>query len=225
MEKKIKEVEKTINPDYQSAQSKAWEILKDYSHPTLPIDLGQIISSVPNLDTITYSRLAELCGCSVPEVAEIADSDDGTLWYRNTQDDYLIAYNDTIPNEGQKRFTIAHELGHFFLKHDEVCSQPLSIVTKRLGFVSDDEYATDEKEANYFAKRLLAPIPLIVDISRIIGAIDIFTMATIFNISQTAAEYVIDNMNNLQKHGFYPIDYELSSLYRGAVSETAKPYM
>lgn len=218
-------MEITINPDYQLAQSKAWEILKDYSRPALPIDLGQIISSVPNLDVITYSHLSELYGCGVSEVADIADSDDGTLWYRNTQDDYLIAYNDTIPNEGQKRFTIAHELGHFFLKHDEVCSQPLSIVTKRLGFISDDEYATDEKEANYFAKRLLAPIPLIVDISRMIGAIDTFTMADIFNISQTVAEYVIDNMNNLKKYGFYPLDYELSGLYRGAVSESAKPYM
>ena len=218
-------MEKTINPDYQLAQRKAWEMLKKYSHPTLPIDLGQIILSVPNLDAITYSRLAELYECSISEVAEIADSDDGTLWYRSSENDYLIAYNDTIPNEGQKRFTIAHELGHFFLKHDEVCSQPLSIVTEKLGFVSDEEYEIDEKEANYFAKRLLAPIPLILDISKMIGAIDIFTMADIFNISWTAAEYIIDNMNNLKKYGFYPIDYELSSLYRGAVSESAKPYM
>lgn len=174
---------------------------------------------------MTYSQLAKLFNCDASQVADIVDSDDGTLWYRQNNNDYLLVYNDAIQNEGQKRFTIAHELGHYFLKHDEINTQPPSLATDKLGLISDEEYDIDEKEANYFAKRLLAPVPLIIDIGKIIGSIDIPTMANIFNISQTAAEYVIDNMNNLQRCGFYPIDYELSNLFHDAVNESAEPYI
>lgn len=69
----------------------------------------------------------------------------------------IIRLPNTETNEPRKRFSIAHELGHFVLDH-EVMS---------LGIVCTDQdmmnwYAMDrETEANYFASELLMPETLI----------------------------------------------------------------
>jgi len=67
-----------------------------------------------------------------------------------------IQYATHIKNEGFIRFTVAHELGHYFLpKHPEYLFQGRDGVHEsRSGFISDDFY---EKQADYFAKSLLMP--------------------------------------------------------------------
>ena len=220
----IQKVNITTSPDYALAQKTASSILKLYASPILPINLHQTISNIPNLNVRTYTQISETCNCSVDEVCEIVDSNDGVLWYRKSSDDYALVYNDTITNEGQKRFTIAHELGHYFLRHDEQNGISCTSID-RLKLFDSEEYKTDEKEANYFAKRLLAPIPLINDLTTILKSVDVFTLANVFDVSLTVAQYIIDNMNNLQKCGFYPADTELSALFQPAVAEAATPYL
>lgn len=60
-----------------------------------------------------------------------------------------IFYNDIHGNIGRIRYTIAHELGHFFLKHD---------------LLEDGEILTDivEQEAQVFAAHLLIPNPALI---------------------------------------------------------------
>lgn len=67
-----------------------------------------------------------------------------------------IQYATHIKNEGFIRFTIAHELGHYFLpEHPEYLFQGRDGVHEsRSGFISDDFY---EKQADHFAKELLMP--------------------------------------------------------------------
>ncbi len=67
-----------------------------------------------------------------------------------------IQYATHIKNEGFIRFTIAHELGHYFLpEHPEYLFQGRDgIHESRSGFISDEFY---EKQADYFAKELLMP--------------------------------------------------------------------
>lgn len=59
---------------------------------------------------------------------------------------YSIIYNDNDSIE-RIRWTWAHELGHYFLKHD---------------FNNIDDYDIQETEANYFASQLLMPLELLL---------------------------------------------------------------
>lgn len=71
---------------------------------------------------------------------------------------YGIAYATHIDNEGFQRFSIAHELGHFFLDgHPEKLLGATGMHQSRAGFGSGDKY---ELEADHFAAGLLMPNPL-----------------------------------------------------------------
>ncbi len=64
-----------------------------------------------------------------------------------------IIINSNIDNEGRKNFTIAHELGHYFLNHHLRSDIPIDDV------ISEDCSNKDpiEYEADYFATYLLMP--------------------------------------------------------------------
>lgn len=72
--------------------------------------------------------------------------------------DFGILYATNIPNTGYKRFTVAHEIGHFVLDEhvDHLQLSDGSIHYSRPGS-SGDKY---EREADYFAACLLMPDPL-----------------------------------------------------------------
>jgi len=62
-----------------------------------------------------------------------------------------ILYATHLANEGFERFSVAHELGHYFLPGhiDAVLAGGGQVHTSRAGFVSDDKY---ENEADHFTK-------------------------------------------------------------------------
>ena len=69
-----------------------------------------------------------------------------------------IMYSTDIKNDGFQRFSVAHELGHYFLPdHPEQVLQHGAHVS-RAGFTSNDPY---EREADFFAGALLLPKSLI----------------------------------------------------------------
>lgn len=67
-----------------------------------------------------------------------------------------IQYADHIDSQGFINFTVAHELGHYFIPgHPEVLFRGKDGIHKsKSGFVSDDIY---ERQADNFAKELLMP--------------------------------------------------------------------
>ncbi|MGN7100316.1 ImmA/IrrE family metallo-endopeptidase [Ralstonia holmesii] len=68
---------------------------------------------------------------------------------------FAIAYATHIRSEGFQRFSIAHELGHYFLDgHPEAVFRGGDIHESRAGFDSPDQY---ELEADHFAAGLLMP--------------------------------------------------------------------
>ena len=70
-------------------------------------------------------------------------------------DTFGILYSTHIPNEGFQRFSVAHELGHYFLDgHIDHVLPKDGIHTSHAGFVSGDPY---ELEADSFATGLLMP--------------------------------------------------------------------
>ena len=72
-----------------------------------------------------------------------------------SRDAYGILYATHIHNPGFQRFSIGHELGHYFLPgHPEAVFAGGVIHESRAGFVSNDKY---EDEADHFACGLLMP--------------------------------------------------------------------
>lgn len=70
-------------------------------------------------------------------------------------ENYAIAYATHIMSSGFQRFSIAHELGHYFLAgHPEAVFRSGQIHESRSGFTSGDQI---ELEADHFAAGLLMP--------------------------------------------------------------------
>ena len=103
----------------------------------------------------------------------------------------IISVRNSIPEEGKKRFVIAHELGHYFL-HPQARQTDMLMKDEvdRLSYLQSHE----ELEANYFAAELLMPCdmfkpalnhcdPSFAEISR---------LANLFQttLSATAIQYV-----------------------------------
>lgn len=76
----------------------------------------------------------------------------GIFTHANNGQAYIMV-NDNFPNDGRRNFTIAHELGHYFLYHELKIGQCFD------ADILEDGTAVDEieREANYFASCLLMP--------------------------------------------------------------------
>ncbi|WP_031364498.1 ImmA/IrrE family metallo-endopeptidase [Caballeronia sordidicola] len=73
-------------------------------------------------------------------------------------DDFAIGYATHVRNEGFQRFSIAHELGHFYLPgHPEHIFSAGAVHESRAGFASGDPI---ELQADHFAAGLLMPSAL-----------------------------------------------------------------
>lgn len=135
-----------MKPNYVAILTTVFQVLDHYQIRKIPIDLFSIVDQIPNLNIHRYSSVAEANGVTLKEVCDTFRSDYG-LYVRDRQKNrHSIYYNDITKNEGLLRFTIAHELGHFFLLHADA---------------EDMAYEKKEYEANLFARNILAPIPLV----------------------------------------------------------------
>ena len=83
-------------------------------------------------------------------------------------DFYAIGYATNIANEGFQRFSVSHELGHYFMPgHLEGVLGEGDVHQSRAGFVSRDRF---EQEADHFAANLLMPKRLFTDALRKTGS-------------------------------------------------------
>ena len=88
---------------------------------------------------------------------EDLDGFDGMLAANKKRDKWMILYNSAVSSEGRKRFTVAHEFGHYLLhrhQQEEFACGTGDIETKGGGKGSRDI----EKEADDFATTLLMPL-------------------------------------------------------------------
>lgn len=175
-------------PDYKRAVNTALKILLKCKQFTSPISLTQIISNFDNIRLIKYSDAARSLGISISEyLHEFTNSNYAMSFFQKSAKKYIIIYNDSL-DERVSRFTVAHELGHYFLKHK-----------------IDDEVSG--KEANCFARNLLCPVPFI-DAIECHGTLD---YCQYFMVTPVMAEVSI-NYRNID---FYcSEDYYYNNLYR-----------
>jgi hypothetical protein len=103
------------------------------------------------VDPIALARQRDIHVEAMPEEHEGAS---GMLIHAH--DKFAITYATHIRNEGFQNFSVAHELGHYFLPDhiDAVLPEGATHHASQSGFVSDNRY---ELEADHFAAGLLMP--------------------------------------------------------------------
>lgn len=124
-------------------------ILRDKGINSLPIDVKKIAQD------------AEIILEPFPE-GQSGIGYAGMLLHRGNQ--FAIFYSTRIASEGFQRFTIAHELGHYFIEgHPEAVLDANGIHKSREPFSSNDSY---ERQADSFAAGLLMPSWLCQQVAR-----------------------------------------------------------
>lgn len=128
---------------YRAAEVQAEKVLEEVGAIMAPVDPFGI---------------ARQRGIDVTVQASSGSGPSGVLM--KVGDSFAIVCFDRYGNEGFLRFTLAHELGHYFLP-----GHPLKLFPgghgqhqSRAGFVSSDPH---EREADHFAAALLMPRPLV----------------------------------------------------------------
>ena len=175
------------DPKYDPAEAAA-ALLRDFeSHfdvgdaPPVPVEriasslLDLLIEECDDVRSIAGAPIDEgrLSGMIVPETQ--------TIWLDRTE---------AARSRGRRRFTIAHECGHWVLHiagpEHAVCCRPQDISEQ---LVDDAHNARDlrrrEAEANVFARELLMPEPLVVEQARTTGT-NFAAMAERFDVSVPA---------------------------------------
>ena len=125
--------------EFWQSELRAGEVIQQHNISALPVDPFSIAKN----ESI-------LCR----EFEAIAPGISGCLM--KVGDKFGIFYSDRFPSDGFRRFTVAHELGHYFLEGHiaYLFSQGNERHESESGFISDDRY---EREADAFAAALLMP--------------------------------------------------------------------
>lgn len=151
-----------MTPNYRRAVLAAYKMRAEYQTPALAFDPFLPISVARNLRVCQYTTFCEIHRLDYNEFMHTVPSTDGFTLREGKR--YIIVYNDAqhIPM-ARKRFTVAHELGHYTLSHK-----------------ADGD--KQEDEADCFARNLLAPRRVAIE-----HGISFADYPRVFGISPTAA--------------------------------------
>lgn len=162
-------------PDYKKAEDAALTILKE-----------NFITSAP----VPIEELIEFHGLGLI----LSDFSDGEIsGVIDLKKRYL--YINSLDSPPRRRFTIAHELGHWVLHQPELSTnQELAVLYRRP--IGREENDRIEQEANCFAANLLVPEGLLRDVihskksESFEGSRNAY-LAKIFNVSESVIGYRI----------------------------------
>lgn len=153
---------------------------------------------------VNVQRIVELCGVTLEE-ADLGDEISGLLVSHG--DNARIAFSSN-QGEQRKRFTIAHELGHFLLHKESDGSDTVFvdkdfIVKYRSNKLYSESELRQEQEANAFAASLLMPKEFIFDElnkerNKSLGESELINeLASVFEVSIPAMTFRLSNLNIL----------------------------
>ncbi|HFR3584339.1 TPA: ImmA/IrrE family metallo-endopeptidase [Streptococcus suis] len=143
------------NPRYKFATQMALNTFTYFNVLSFPVDIKTLVKS-EGIKLKKYSVIAKKLNITLDEVCEEFQTNLAYI-FRNNLGEYSIAYNDSLPDY-IIRFSIAHELGHYALMHLEDFDE--TILRYRGTALAESKYRVLEKEANCFARNLLAPAPI-----------------------------------------------------------------
>lgn len=207
-------------PNYRKAELAAHQLLQMNYVRELPVKVKKLIKPFPNLLIKKYSWFAKKRNMTHQEVCDFTGSDEGALYYLkhpNGSTQYIILYNEKVKNKQRIRWTIAHELGHYMLKHNELTNKTL------LGrsTLTEKEYQVFESEANCFARELLAPQTVIAKL----GKINMFDIQNICEVSIEAASNVIKFLNKKIEKGYrFNFNKNIAILFSEFINKTVNKH-
>ena len=160
-------------------------ILQETNHirKMLGLDKEKFFDVVSILEFLALHEILEYEICEDSEAMH-----KGEAFYDPAQKKIIIpdtVYNMACDGHGRARFTVTHELGHFFRKH--------TVVFGRNNDVEWKAYEDSEWQADVFASYLLAPPQLVAQYR---NSNDV---ANTFGLSNQAAEIAL---NNAKKAGY-----------------------
>ena len=171
-------------PDIQKAQRKAEEIIEKYNPEGLsPFPFEKIEADENDLSIILVS---------------LSDDLSGVIEFDGIRNEFTIFVN-TDKLETRQYFTIAHELGHYFL-HQSVIKKEKIIIdsensseNRALFRLDVYEYTKIETEANNFAASLIMPTDLVKKAWKIFENVQ--ECAKVFNVSASAMSIRLEKLN------------------------------
>ena len=155
-----------------------------YEEPTLVRDVNEILSSaeekkwVDNNGNIDIKKIAECENIKIVYV-ELDSAVSGYLKLENGN--WVIGVNQSH-NSKRQRFTIAHELGHFYMHREK------NLAFEDTTFFRDSVNSSIEFAANEFAANLLMPETKVRDAINS-GMKSLEELATRFEVSIAAIKY------------------------------------
>ena len=172
---------------YRHVRNAAWQCLCDFDVSAFPVDVR----------TIARSAGVRLLRDSI---ANLLQKDErGAVYF--VDHSWVIVYDDSLPI-ANARFTVAHELGHIFLGHDQIYL--------RYAQTRKPEKALSEKQANQFAIRLLCP-------ACVLSALDLHTaqeIADVCRVPLNVAEQRAKRMKTLYERQKFLTDPLEERVYR-----------
>ncbi|WDL96897.1 ImmA/IrrE family metallo-endopeptidase [Alicyclobacillus sp. ALC3] len=142
-----------------------------------PIDAASIIKR-NGWGLKPYSEYAKSRHVDVNTVARELPSEDGFTVRKSGK--YTIAYNDGVRTRERIRWTLLHEIGHIYLGHFKEFDETLL----NRGGLDDRAMRVLENEADVFARNVLAPAPIVRELSRNVNTA--YLLRTVFDLSGQA---------------------------------------
>lgn len=177
---------------YQKSRNVSWKILLKENVRELPVNIVELCHKL---------------GIAVKYYDKLEQGNDGQCTVINNQPIILVRQD---CNRQQKRFTVAHELGHIMLGH--------------VGYYEliDQEFSPNdnpiEQEANVFASLLLAPACVLWGLN--VKSAD--EISQLCDISPTAAEYRWQRMQALYKRNKFlvaPLERKVYQQFQKFISD------
>lgn len=156
------------SPDFKKAYSSANELLcLSEVISTFPFSPQKLVKEKSDIRCRTYSKALKY-GVDIRDFG----SKSATIFRKGAKE--IIFYNESKP-ENHTRFSILHEFGHGYLKHD--------FTDKR-----EASYHKFEVEANFFSAQLLMPEQVLRELQYRGVAINKAFLQNYFGVSEEAAE-------------------------------------
>lgn len=155
--------------NYNKATNSAYEYLSRCPVLSLATNVFYIIENLlPNCRLLSYGQACFFYAYSFNDLMEVSEYGFSILCNSHR----IILYNENAPF-GCIRFTLAHEIGHAVLGHQ------------------DEDDPISEKEANCFARNLLCPVPIVYGLN--LCSVNDYT--NVFAITDKMASVSIDYMH------------------------------
>lgn len=160
------------------------KIINEFEELTSTILVNNDMFKVP----VDVVKIAKLNGIMVYE-GDLEKNVSGAIRYNQEKENFEILVNKNDTRE-RKRFTIAHEIGHFFLHREILMSDEIHIDIMYRMPNEDEEQKRREKDVDYFAGALLMNKTLLTKMYNENNTIT--ELAEIFDVSVSAMTVRLD---------------------------------